>query len=239
MSAINQSYPPCEIIVIDDYLLDSVRVLIGALNNATNIPIYYVQNIIQSNAQVSRNIGAGFAKGSYLSFLDDDDLWGREYLSQAKKIIEKKTCDMLITHTVAFNNKDEKIIRKLFPDKYSEQEMFIKNPGIACSNFIVNKRCFTSVKGYDPYVNASADKEILIRLKRKGFSHEVLREGLVFYRIGHSDQWTSTDIKILPDIFRFYKKYFFCISLLTHVKMNRKMVKIFIKWLVGVKRDKR
>jgi glycosyltransferase involved in cell wall biosynthesis len=239
MSAVNQSYPPCEIIVVDDYLLGSVRELVKRLDNASNIPIYYIQNIIKSNAQISRNIGSGCAKGRYISFLDDDDLWDKEYLKQAKKIFSEKPCSVLITHTVAFDNNNNKIVRKLFPNEYSEQEMFIKNPGVACSNIIIDKVCFLKIGGYDSYVNASADKDLLIRLKRKGYTHEVLRNKLVLYRIGHPDQWTSSNIKILPDILRFYKKYFFSMNFMTHIKVSKKIIKIFVIWLMGIKRGKR
>ncbi|MDC1450333.1 glycosyltransferase family 2 protein [Candidatus Thioglobus sp.] len=241
MSAINQSYTPCEIIVIDDYLLDTVRDLVQGFQELTDIPIRFSQNIIKANAQISRNIGAGQAIGKYIAFLDDDDLWDEDYLKKAKEVLSSKVCDVLITHTVAFENDNisNKFLRKLFPETYIEQDMFIKNPGIACSNVIVDRKYFIKIGGYDPYVNASADKDLLIRLKREGYVHEVLKEQLVFYRIGHIDQWSSSDIKILPDILRFYKKYFFSIKLTTHIKMIKKIIKIIIVWLFGINQSKK
>lgn len=240
-SAINQSYKPCEVIVIDDYLLENVADVVQSLQELSDIPIRFSQNIIQANAQISRNIGAGQAIGNYIAFLDDDDLWDKDYLRKAKEVFSSKACDLVITHTIAFEseNINNMFLRKLFPKVYEEQEMYIRNPGVACSNLIINKKPFIKIGGYDSYVNASADKDLLIRLKKEGYLHQVLEEQLVFYRVGHLDQWSSSDIKILPDILRFYKKYFVSMNLVTHIKMLKKVFKIVFVWLLRIEQYKK
>jgi len=233
-SVFNQTHSPCEIIVVDDLLLEETKLLIDRMDNNVKIPILYIKNIIKTNAQTARNIGAGCAKGKYLAFLDDDDLWDKEYLESVNGVIDKENCDIVVTHTVAFDKNNNQIVRKLFSGYYDEQEFFIRNPGIACSNIVIKSSCFMSVKGFDEYVNGSADKEIFIRLKRENYSHITLKEQLVFYRIGHSDQWSASSFKILPDILRFYKKYFFSLSMWTHIKMNKKIIKILIDKVLNI-----
>ncbi len=72
-SILAQSYPRCEIIVVDDGSTDSTASMMSARYGA-NERVRYLQ---QGNAGVSAARNAGFraASGDYVALLDSDDVW--------------------------------------------------------------------------------------------------------------------------------------------------------------------
>ena len=77
LSALNQSYPHVEVIVVDDGSTD------GTLRQVRSIEDVRLCVFPQSNAGASaaRNAGAAVARGSLLAFLDADDIWFPSFLS--------------------------------------------------------------------------------------------------------------------------------------------------------------
>jgi glycosyltransferase involved in cell wall biosynthesis len=79
-SAINQTYPNKQIIVVDDGSVDNTRVLVARYPQVEYI---FQQNSGQGKA---RNTGFGHANGHYIASLDSDDTWKPEFL---QRCIEK------------------------------------------------------------------------------------------------------------------------------------------------------
>lgn len=76
LSVLNQSYPPFEIIVVDDGSTDNTIQKIEGFNDS-RIRILRQQH---KGAQAARNCGIKAAKGDYIAFLDSDDEWLPEKL---------------------------------------------------------------------------------------------------------------------------------------------------------------
>ena len=87
-SAINQSYINLEIIIIyDDILMDDLEHIkeIERLDSRISVII----NPKTLGAGLSRNVGISKAKGSYIAFLDADDIWKKNKLSYQVKSQDK------------------------------------------------------------------------------------------------------------------------------------------------------
>lgn len=102
-SVVAQAYKDWELIIVDDGSTDGsadvVRDFIRANDemsraNALNEPLLLndgkIRLIHQENGGVcsARNRGIREAKGEYIAFLDGDDLWDKEYLSEQVKMID-------------------------------------------------------------------------------------------------------------------------------------------------------
>lgn len=226
-SALNQGDKPLQIIIIDDVPSENTEKLVKNIVHDSDTEILYFKNLEKKGALRSRNIGARYAKGNYLAFLDDDDYWNENYLKRVAEVITKNNMDIAVAKVVKFNNKGQFKEGKIPPDIFNIKDYYLENPGILCSNFVVARDKFLQVDGYDEYVLGSADKDLFIKLKRIGCRHYVLKEDLVFWRVQHADQWSLDKRRVLPSVIRFYKKYFWEMGVIYHLKMIKKIIRFY------------
>ena len=76
-SALNQSHAPCEVLVIDDGSTDQS----AAIAASYGPPVRVISQANQGES-VARNRGIEEARGSWIAFLDSDDLWMPEKLER-------------------------------------------------------------------------------------------------------------------------------------------------------------
>lgn len=87
-SVIDQSYQNWELLIVDDKSTDNTPAIIqGYLDNDQRIYLKILEE--NSGAAVSRNNAVERANGKYLAFLDSDDLWEPDKLSNQIKFMEE------------------------------------------------------------------------------------------------------------------------------------------------------
>lgn len=91
-SALNQTYPHKQIIVIDDGSTDHTAQFI---KDYPQVEYYYKKNGGQASA---RNLGLKHAKGSIIASLDSDDIWYPEFLSKCVKKLESEGLDFVFAN---------------------------------------------------------------------------------------------------------------------------------------------
>ena len=82
-SAINQTYPNKQIIVVDDGSVDNTRELVAQY---PQVEYVYQTNGGQGKA---RNTGLKLAKGEYIASLDSDDIWNDNFIERCIEKLEK------------------------------------------------------------------------------------------------------------------------------------------------------
>src|ERR1700719_1779836 len=83
-SATHQTYPPHEIIVIDDSSTDSSLAEIDRSGAALKL-----LQVNAHNAAVARNAGIEAATGDWIALLDADDVWYPNHLARAAELLSK------------------------------------------------------------------------------------------------------------------------------------------------------
>lgn len=114
-SLLNQSYENLEIVIVDDSPADyeirsEVEKYIKSIKDKN---IVYVKNEVNMGGALARNEGIKKATGRYITFLDDDDKYLPDKVSNQVKFMESGDYDMSLSNMLIYNTKGELIdVRK-------------------------------------------------------------------------------------------------------------------------------
>src|SRR6185437_6760818 len=86
-SCLVQSYPPHEIIVVNDRSTENTENVILENYDQT---VKYIKLSQNMGSSVSRNKGMDMATGDYIAFLDADDVWHKDKLQLTNIILDTK-----------------------------------------------------------------------------------------------------------------------------------------------------
>lgn len=114
-SLIKQTYKNIEIIVIDDNAdinwNNKVKEILSIFEEYKNI--FYIRNEKNLGSAKTRNIGIDIAKGKYITFLDDDDIYLPNKIEKQFNFMEENNLDYSITDLDLFNEKNQLIDRRV------------------------------------------------------------------------------------------------------------------------------
>jgi glycosyltransferase involved in cell wall biosynthesis len=85
-SALSQTLPPTEIIVVEDGSNSGIGEWIEELNDDT---VRYVQQPVNRGLPAARNLGVEHASGDLIAFLDDDDIWESEKIERQLALLDQ------------------------------------------------------------------------------------------------------------------------------------------------------
>ena len=162
----------------------------------------------KTNISEARNIGAKKSSNNFLAFIDDDDLWGKNYLKKSKIFI-RKTGALTVLSIVYVTSLDNKKVLFRKPESLDLKDYFDINIGAMGSNLIIKKREFNLVRGFDPKLTVSEDKGIVMDLilkKRKIY----FQKNNVWYNLRTPNSVTKQPEKMIDGLTAFlikYKKY--------------------------------
>ncbi|MFI3228256.1 MAG: glycosyltransferase family 2 protein [Clostridia bacterium] len=119
-SALRQNYDNIEVIVVDDNA-DKIwnDKVADIINEVCSNKIIYIKNIANMGSAKSRNKGVNLAKGDYITFLDDDDLYFEEKIKTQIESMLLIDADYSITDLYLYtenNNLIEKRCRNYIKD---------------------------------------------------------------------------------------------------------------------------
>jgi len=179
-SVLAQTYRPFEIIVLDD----------GSIDNSAEIAQSYkeVRYIYQSNqgVPVARNAGISAARGEFIAFLDQDDMWDSNKLAvQMEHLVKNPKLGYVIGKQRLFLEPGVEMPSWLREKLLREDQM-----GYLPSALLVRVSVFEQTGGFDPDHQTASDVEWFFKAKDMGIPMAVIPEALVYRRI-HSDNQSS------------------------------------------------
>lgn len=106
-SAVNQTLPALEIIVVDDASTDGLQDVLRELAK-TNLQIKLLLLDKNCGPSRARNIGIAAARGEWIAILDADDAWKPERLEQLVKIGQSHGADFVADNQILYDAVAEK-----------------------------------------------------------------------------------------------------------------------------------
>lgn len=197
-SIVSQSYQPIEIIVVNNGQAEFT--LPPVLEQAAKI--YHIMPY--AGVAQARNFGAIMARGNYLAFLDDDDLWNQDYLKNVSLALSEGNECVVSRLDVLRNNKS--FPYKNATGKLTINKLLISNPGVTGSNIVISKKLFFKVGGFNPRLPTSEDKALIMEVLLRQAKVIVLSENVAFVR-EHQGGRLSNPSKLADGIYFFIQKY--------------------------------
>lgn len=98
---LRQTYDPAEIIVVDDASTDGT---VALLKKQYGNKIQLIEKKVNEGSAAARNTGIDAATGSYIAFLDADDIWHKDKLRVAASILQQVPDIALLYHHYTLRN---------------------------------------------------------------------------------------------------------------------------------------
>jgi glycosyltransferase involved in cell wall biosynthesis len=193
-----------EVIVVDDGSTDDTSGVVAGLGDPRIRPI---RHDVPLGVSAARNRGIAEARGEWIAFLDDDDLWAPDKLAlqlQAVKETGKRWA-----YTGAVNVDELNRVRggspPLPPSRFVELlPHWCPMPG-GCSNALVRADVLSRIGGFDTGLSIIADWDLWLRFARSGEPACVARP-LIGYRL-HAANMTLNTQRMLAELGEMERRY--------------------------------
>lgn len=117
-SVIHQTYQVWELLIIDDGSSDHTRdiILLYAQQDSRIKPFFHAEN--SGKPSIAKNTAIEHVRGSYVAFLDSDDLWIEDKLEKQILFLEKNT--FMLCYTGGYYIDEDDVILKEFLPQYPD-----------------------------------------------------------------------------------------------------------------------
>lgn len=174
-----------EIIIINDFG-ECVRDVILEFEKYENINLILLENLQNMGLSFSRNRGLGEAKGEFVAFLDDDDLFDEDHFYELQKTSQTNYADVYYSNTIIIKDRNSKKTCSDFSFKFSKEFLMVANYIPVISVFVRRNKIhniFFSNK------SASEDWDYWLKLLKEGLSFfHIDSNTALYYR---NEEWLS------------------------------------------------
>jgi glycosyltransferase involved in cell wall biosynthesis len=184
-SIINQSYQNFEVIVWDNKSQDQTESIVRRFSNLDS-RIKYFKGEIFVPLGSARNLALSRCSGSWIAFLDSDDLWETHFVSDQITALSGKENSAFGYGFVTEFIQDSSSIKKVEPQRqkvFSEKFVFnklLKGNFIYFSSFVISRQALNFVENFKVEYKQAEDYELLLRLASK---FNAVQTGHVYYRL--------------------------------------------------------
>ena len=203
-SVLAQTYRDIELIVVDDASTDDTARLVQRFPTAR-----YFRRAKNGGQAAARNDGARLAKGEFLAFLDQDDLWEPTFLQEILAVLSSHP-HAAVVHADGYQvGERNEILEYDAAMKHTASITQLLRGGhdVATSGSLFRKSCFEAVGGYDDQLPIWEDIDLAIRLYQR-FSIVHLPKPLYRHRLySHNVSRDIPSERALLGRQRFLEKY--------------------------------
>lgn len=215
-----QSYKNWELIVVDDMSTDNTREVVNEISKQDK-RVHYIKNTHKKGPSGARNTGIEKSNGDYIAFLDSDDEWFPEHLTEslnAMNEMQAKVCFSLWiekmndgTETARFQSEEE---QQQFWEHIKAANAIVKTPFFKfnlgffeyaithkffiyhINGLVLHKCVFNRIGTLDENLGASEDTDLIFRILRN-FPIAFINKPHFYYNQGNDNLYLFVNRKTL------------------------------------------
>lgn len=180
-SVITQTYQNWELLIIDDASTDNSYQ--EALKYTSDSRVKVIKAAQNGGVGCCRNLGIKNAEGSYIAFLDSDDLWAKDKLAKQLSFMQKN--DAAISHTAyAFMSEKGEVLTKgkVEVDNRVNLEHYMKTTQVGMSTVMYNREKLPNLK-FPEDRDLCEDARAWFEVFHQGKDFRGLNDILMLYRV--------------------------------------------------------
>ena len=166
-SALDQDGVELEVVVVDDGSADGTA---AGLERREEPRLRVLRHDGPRGVAAARNTGISAARGDWIAFLDDDDLWSPRKLRIQLDTAEQRNADFVYAAGVLVDRELRVLGADIFPVESELAARLLQGnviPG-GCSNVLVRTRLVREVGGFDEGLTYTEDWDLWLRLALAG-----------------------------------------------------------------------
>lgn len=164
-SVLSQTYQKLEIIIVDDHSSDDLAKVLSPFISLHNV--LWIKNPKRLGPAGARNVGVHFSAGEYVAFLDADDIWHTDKLSN--QLMDIKENGLGFTLIESF-------------DESTKQKIKI-HEGLCPSCLFIRKQEFITIGYFDETLQIGEFLDWYMRAKKLKYTSHVISKILAYRRI--------------------------------------------------------
>jgi glycosyltransferase involved in cell wall biosynthesis len=208
-SILNQTYKNFELIIVNDGSTDNTREVV---ENFHDRRIYYVEHEKRRGANAARNTGIKLAKGEYIAFQDDDDIWLPRKLEMQIEVFQNSPQNVGVVYTGCLRIDCERgrafrlpSIKEKRVEGYIHSNLLKKN-FITTTTAVVKRECFQHSGLFDENLPRLQEWDLWIRIS-KHYSFKYINLPLVISYIFRENISRNLDALISAQTYILYKYF--------------------------------
>ena len=179
-SALAQVNCEVEVIVLNDGSKDNTRTVLDEYGDK-------IRAIHQENSGLAqtRNNGISAARGEWVAFLDHDDYWKPDKLSEQLKAAERTGADVVYTNAGNFGDVDRVADLRSEPSGMLEGDLLeplLLDNFIVVSSVMIRRSVIDKFKGFNASLPCVEDWDLWLRLSANGVRFAAVREPVTKYQ---------------------------------------------------------
>jgi glycosyltransferase involved in cell wall biosynthesis len=189
-SALRQRGVELEVVVVDDGSADATAQVVAGLGDRR---LRLVRHDQPQGVSAARNRGIAEARGAWVAFLDDDDLWAPDKLASQLAAAAGERRTWAVAGAVSIDDRLRVLTGEppLPPERITADLARYNSVPAGASNVVARADLLVSTGGFDPGLRHMADWDLWIRLGRSG-PPATLPRPLLAYRLHRTNATMDT-----------------------------------------------
>ena len=165
-SIARQQMKPHAIVIVTDRLNLTLyeQSLLKKISSRTKM--FFVENINSPGVAGAWNTGIDYIEkkfgDSYVSILDDDDIWLPNHLLVCRKLAKQKNADLVLSGLAVVKN--QVVVAENVPNNLDVSDFLVGNPGWQGSNTFIRLSTIKKANGFTDGLISSNDKDFAIKV---------------------------------------------------------------------------